>query len=90
MGLWAFKTGLTEGRRHKSPNAGYPEASFAGALKVRLGGPNVYHGTLVEKPHIGEGFHEPSMGTIKEACDLMMLSALVSFLIAWGFLILWR
>jgi adenosylcobinamide-phosphate synthase len=42
------------GNRHKSPNAGYPEAALAGILNCRFGGPNVYHGVLVEKPYIGE------------------------------------
>ena len=41
------------GHRHKSPNAGYPEAALAGILDARFGGPNVYHGILVEKPFIG-------------------------------------
>jgi len=37
-----------------SLNAGCPEAAMAGALGVRLGGPSVYFGRLVEKPFIGE------------------------------------
>ena len=41
------------GHRHSSPNAGYPEAALAGILNCRFGGPNVYHGQLVEKPYIG-------------------------------------
>lgn len=41
------------GHQHSSPNAGYPEAALAGILNCRFGGPNVYHGQLVEKPYIG-------------------------------------
>ncbi|MBI9063223.1 MAG: cobalamin biosynthesis protein CobD [Marinilabiliaceae bacterium] len=41
------------GKKHSSPNAGYPEAALAGILNCRFGGPNVYHGQLVNKPHIG-------------------------------------
>jgi adenosylcobinamide-phosphate synthase len=41
------------GRKHSSPNAGYPEAALAGILNCRFGGPNRYHGKLVEKPFIG-------------------------------------
>jgi adenosylcobinamide-phosphate synthase len=36
-----------------SPNAGFPEAAYAGALRVRLGGTNFYDGCLVHKPYIG-------------------------------------
>jgi adenosylcobinamide-phosphate synthase len=42
------------GSKHKSPNSGYPEAALAGILNCRFGGPNFYHGKLVEKPFIGE------------------------------------
>lgn len=41
------------GHRHKSPNAGYPEAALAGILDARFGGANVYHGVVVTKPFIG-------------------------------------
>lgn len=41
------------GSNHKSPNSGYPEAALAGILNIRFGGPNVYHGILVDKPFIG-------------------------------------
>lgn len=51
------KRGLTfifrYGRKHKSPNSGYPEAALAGILNCRFGGPNVYQGTIVDKPYIG-------------------------------------
>jgi len=45
-----------EGKNHASPNAGYPEAALAYILNCRFGGPNVYHGQLVDKPYIG---HNP-------------------------------
>ncbi|HEX6429347.1 MAG TPA: adenosylcobinamide-phosphate synthase CbiB [Niastella sp.] len=42
------------GNKHKSPNSGYPEAALAGIIDTRFGGPNIYHGKLVEKPFIGK------------------------------------
>ncbi|MEM6643736.1 MAG: adenosylcobinamide-phosphate synthase CbiB [Bacteroidota bacterium] len=42
-----------EGKKHSSPNAGYPEAALAYILNCRFGGPNHYHGKLVDKPYIG-------------------------------------
>ena len=81
-GVLSFKTGFSQGHLHKSPNAGYPEAAFAGALKIRLGGPNLYHGILVEKPYIGKEFKAPQKGRIKHACDLMMLGSFFAVLIS--------
>ena len=42
------------GRRHASPNSGYPEAALAGILNCRFGGPHTYFGQLFDKPYIGE------------------------------------
>ncbi len=41
------------GKKHASPNAGFPEAALAGVLNCRFGGPNTYHGKLLNKPFIG-------------------------------------
>ncbi|MDO4691366.1 MAG: adenosylcobinamide-phosphate synthase CbiB [Porphyromonadaceae bacterium] len=42
------------GRKHLSPNSGYPEAALAGILDCRFGGPHDYFGQTVDKPFIGE------------------------------------
>ena len=73
----ALKTAVTQGKNHKSPNAGYPEAAFAGALTVRLGGTNIYHGKFVEKPVIGAKFPPPEKHHIQQACRLMLVCSLV-------------
>lgn len=73
----AFKTALNEGAFHASPNAGYPEAAFAGALYIRLGGPNYYNGRIVDKPFIGKKFNKANYNDIKKSCDLMLVSALL-------------
>lgn len=76
-GRETLTVGFSQGRRHASPNSGFSEAAFAGALMVKLGGPNVYHGKLVEKPFIGEQFGPVGIHHIPMACDLMLLSALI-------------
>ena len=68
-------TAAREGRRHTSPNAGFPEAAFAGALKVKLGGPSRYGGETVVKPPLGRGFGPVSAADIPKAVDLMVLSS---------------
>lgn len=45
---------LREGKKHLSPNSGYPEAALAGLLGCRFGGAHDYFGELVEKPYIGD------------------------------------
>lgn len=45
---------LRDGRKHPSPNSGYPEAAMAGALGIRLGGPSVYGGKPSHKPYLGD------------------------------------
>ena len=72
-----------DGRRHTSPNAGYPEAAFAGALKIQLGGPNIYHGQWVIKPFIGSGLGAARNDHIPKACDLMILTALLWSALCW-------
>jgi adenosylcobinamide-phosphate synthase len=73
-----------DGRKHLSSNAGIPEAAFAGALGVRLGGPSFYEGRLVEKPFIGTANRAVVPEDIKKATDLMIVSACLWFLICWG------
>jgi len=77
-GRRALHTALAEGANHTSPNAGRPEAAFAGALGVKLNGPNTYGGILVKKPYIGVRFRQVQADDIKKACGLMMLSSLMS------------
>ncbi|WP_267426918.1 adenosylcobinamide-phosphate synthase CbiB [Methylobacterium sp. GC_Met_2] len=44
-----------DARRHRSPNAGWPESAMAGALGLKLAGPRVYDGSLVPDAHMGDG-----------------------------------
>jgi len=77
-GRVAFFTAVAEGGNHSSPNAGYAEAAFAGVLGVRLNGPNYYGGQRVDKPYLGIRFtSEIDSRHIRQACDLMFLSALL-------------
>ncbi|MGE0713822.1 MAG: adenosylcobinamide-phosphate synthase CbiB [Alphaproteobacteria bacterium] len=51
----AFRVMLRDARKHRSPNAGWPEAAMAGAIDVALCGPRRYPGLVVESPWIGDG-----------------------------------
>ena len=41
--------------KHQSPNAGWPEASLAASLQVKLGGPRSYEGERLDLAWMGEG-----------------------------------
>lgn len=56
-----------DARRHRSPNAGWPEAAMAGGLGVRLSGPRIYHGSVTSEPWLNEGARDPRAGDIIEA-----------------------
>ena len=51
----AVKTMLRDAKKHKSPNGGWPEGAFAGALNIALGGPRTYPGGEVVGVWIGDG-----------------------------------
>jgi adenosylcobinamide-phosphate synthase len=57
------------GGRHPSPNAGWCEAAFAGALGVRLGGTNAYGGVTEHRPGLGQG-RAPEPEDIRRAVRL--------------------
>lgn len=46
----AFSVMLRDAGRHRSPNAGWPEAAMAGALGIRLSGPRQYHDRVSDEP----------------------------------------
>ncbi len=68
------------GRKHSSPNSGYPEAALAGILNCRFGGPHYYFGELFDKPYIGENDRELTTKDMRTAvrinrtAELLMLA----------------
>lgn len=60
----------------RSPNAGWAEAAFAGALGLRLGGANSYGGVLREGPILGDG-RPPEPVDIRRAVRLMRRACLL-------------
>ncbi|UVK36410.1 adenosylcobinamide-phosphate synthase CbiB [Mesorhizobium sp. AR10] len=51
----AWKAMQRDAKKHRSPNAGWPEAAMAGALGLALAGPRSYGGVIVEDAFMGEG-----------------------------------
>jgi adenosylcobinamide-phosphate synthase len=51
----AFAVMRADACRHRSPNAGWPEAAMAGAIGVAVAGPRRYRGVLVDDPFLNAG-----------------------------------
>lgn len=69
------------GRKHSSPNSGYPEAALAGVLKCRFGGPNYYGGILVDKPYIGEIEREITTHDVEKSVKVMKNASYLAIMI---------
>jgi adenosylcobinamide-phosphate synthase len=66
----AWKAVWRDARRHRSPNAGYPEAAMAGALGLALAGPRVYGGVTVNDALMGDGRRDARPQDIRAALAL--------------------
>jgi adenosylcobinamide-phosphate synthase len=73
----AWDIWLRDGEKHKSPNAGQPEAAMSGALGVRLGGDNRYAGELISAPLMGEQFPDAKPAKARQAIRLTAGVALI-------------
>jgi adenosylcobinamide-phosphate synthase len=66
----AWNVAIRDARKHASPNSGWPEAAFAGALGFALGGPRSYDGEVVDLPTFGNGRSELNGSDIGRALAL--------------------
>lgn len=86
----AIRAVRRDAKRHKSPNAGWPEAAMAGALGFAIAGPRSYHGRLVSDPWMNDGGRwqltaadiRQSLRLYWRACAVLGLGVLVVALVA--------
>ncbi|WP_375669751.1 adenosylcobinamide-phosphate synthase CbiB [Halanaerobium saccharolyticum] len=76
----ALKTVFNDAQKHPSPNAGYPEAAAAGALSLRFGGINYYHGQKSFRAYIGQ------QNKKFELADILKLNMLIYFTVGLFFI----
>jgi adenosylcobinamide-phosphate synthase len=81
----AWRAVWRDAQKHRSPNAGWPEAAMAGALGLALAGPRVYGSIVVEDATMGDGRREANAQDIRAALALyrradMILIALVALI----------
>lgn len=65
---------LTDAPRHRSPNAGWPEAAMAGALGFALAGPRSYGGKRVDDAWMGSGRRDLTAADIQRALRLYRMA----------------
>ena len=89
----AWRAVRRDAGRHRSPNAGYPEAAMAGALGLMLAGPRRYGGIMVDDAMMGDGKRAADAADIRAALKLYrhadailigLIAVLVAGLIATG------
>lgn len=84
----AVSATLRDAGKHKSPNAGWPEAAMAGALGLKLAGPRIYDGEVVDSVFIGEGRRDATPADIRRALTLWRIAAALQFLLVGALLAL--
>ncbi|HEX6978451.1 MAG TPA: adenosylcobinamide-phosphate synthase CbiB [Alphaproteobacteria bacterium] len=73
----AFRTMFRDAHKHRSVNAGWPEAAAAGALGLALAGPRQYGGQVVDDAWIGDGRARATPADMRRALYLFVAACLV-------------
>jgi adenosylcobinamide-phosphate synthase len=76
--------------RHRSPNAGWPEAALAGALGLKLGGPRLYGEEEVDGAAMGDGRYQLGAADIRTALRLYRLACLLQAIAIGALALIWR
>ncbi len=80
-GLGAWSAAWKGGPLQPSPNSGWPEGAFAGALDVELGGPISYQGAASEKARLNPGGRAPQPADLPGAMRLFLAASLLAFVL---------
>ena len=86
----AMKVMFRDPRKHRSPNAGWPESAMAGALGIRLSGPRTYGAATSEEPWLNADAGDPDAADIRRALALykrvVVATALLLATLRWAHL----
>ena len=77
----AFKIGIRDHSNHASPNSGYSEAAFAGALGLQFGGSTQYDNRIVDRPFLGDNDKDFEISDITRASKLLFDTTLLTTLL---------
>ncbi len=79
-----LKAILRDGAKNPSPNSGYPEAGFAGALGIQLGGDTRYKGVFHHKQFLGDKEKDIEVEDIDKGIRLMWAVSCTALLVLTG------
>jgi adenosylcobinamide-phosphate synthase len=88
-GAGGWSVMLRDASKHASPNAGWPEAAMAGALKLQLGGPAIYDGEILERPIFGVG-RAAGAGDVKRGLAIYRRACVLLWSMLAAGALLWR
>jgi adenosylcobinamide-phosphate synthase len=78
----SLKTMLRDARRHRSPNAGWPESAMAAALGIALAGPRRYGDTIVDDPFLNaDGRKDAVPDDIGRALKILVAACALEFVV---------
>ena len=77
----AWRTMWRDSNNHRSLNAGWPEATMAGALDLALAGPRRYADTTIDDPWIGNGRTRATERDIDRALSVYVLACAINILV---------
>ncbi len=80
----AFRVSCRDARKHRSPNAGWPESAAAGALGVRLSGPRRYGGEIALEPWLNADGRDPAPADVRRGLALYVRAAGLAALLLAG------
>ncbi len=77
----ALATTLRDARRHRSPNAGWPEAAMAGGLGIRLSGPRSYGEGIRDEPWLNAAAPDPAAADLARGLRIYLRAMALAGLI---------
>ena len=84
----SYKIYMRDKNNHSSPNSAHPESAVAGALGIKLGGPNYYFGKLVNKQTIGDNLEEIEVKHLNKVNEILYGVAILGYIFTIGINIL--
>ncbi len=75
----AWRAVRRDASKHRSPNAGWPEAAMAGALGLKLAGPRIYGEETIDDAFMGDGRREATAVDIRKALRVYLRACVVEW-----------